>query len=518
MPSLPLVRWRDAALGVVLAALIAGPALARGELVGSPRAETYGHAWVQACAAARWPAWPTGTDLALGTTDRPVIDPLPTWIAGGLAKGAGLTGAWNALVVGWIVLAAVGGAALGRAFAVSPAWVAFGVVLSPIWRGSLWSGLSEDGAVGVGALAIALLWSGSDPARGSTRCAVAGGLALGALAWCGLYLAWLGAAAAVAVTCVRALRAGRRQALGRLLAAGALALVLAGPAVLPFRARLAGVGHRFGSAAALSEPLWRVNPWRAGDLASFVGPRQQDATGQWVTGEVDLRDAFVREHPTWIGYPTLALATAGAGPAIVPIAAVALWATGPSPSLQGTPLGVVNPVAVALDRLPLAASFNHHARLWILGEIGLVLLAGRGLARLGRVFPRAAPALGPAAALLVLADARWLAPGPLCLPGTSTDSPAIYAALASFPAGPVTVLGANGPGIHPQRGYFDQRVHGRRLLSNPDRPEPVTLDHLQPGALVVALGAPTSPVVLQATARLGPPAVADASGAIWQAP
>lgn len=518
MPDLPLVRWRDAALGVALAALLAGPALARGELVGSPRAETYGHAWVQACAAERWPAWPTGTDLALGTANRPVIDPLPTWIAGGLARGVGLTGAWNVLVVGWIVLAAVGGAALGRALGLPAGWVAFALVLSPTWRGSLWSGLSEDGAVGLGALAIALLWSGSDPARGSWRRAVAGGLALGALAWCGLYLAWLGAAAAVGLTSVRAARTGRALALGRLLAAGVLALAVAAPAVSPFRARLAGVGHRFGNAAALSEPLWRVNPWRAGDLASFAGPRQADATGRMTTGEVDLRDAFVREHPTWIGYPTLALAIAGAGPAALPVAAIALWAVGPSPSFEGTPLGVTNPVAVALDRLPFAASFNHHARLWILGEIGVVLLAAHGLLRLARAFPRAAPALGPVAALLLLADARWLAPGPLSLPGTPDTTPSIYAALGSFPPGPVTVLGANGPGIHPQRVYFDQRAHGRRLLSNPDRPEPVSIDHLQPGALVVGLGPPDSPVILQAIARLGPPAAADASGAIWRAP
>ena len=123
MPALPrsLNRPTDLVLGLALAAGLAGPAAVRGDLVGSPRAETYGHAWVQAWTAAQWPAWPTGTALAEGTAHRNVIDPVPTWIAGGLARavdpllrsepsgpvsGRALAFAWNALVCAWIVLAA----------------------------------------------------------------------------------------------------------------------------------------------------------------------------------------------------------------------------------------------------------------------------------------------------------------------------------------------------------------------------------------------------------------------------
>lgn len=496
-----------------MAGLLAGPAILRGELVGSPRAETYGHAWVQACAAAQWPAWPGGTDLAVGTALRPVIDPLPTWIAGGFAQMVGLTGAWNGLVVGWIVLAAVGAAALGRATSLSPTWVAVAAVLSPIWRGSVWSGLTEDGAIGLGMLAIALLWSGSGD-RGSLRRAALGGALLGLLAWCGLYLAWLAAAAAVGVTIWRVLRPGRGRAIGRLAAGGVLALVIALPALLPFKARLAGVGHRFGTAPALQEPLWRVNPWRASDLASFGVPTQRGPTGV-VTGEVALGDAFVREHPTWVGYPLLALAAVGTGPLTVPAAVLAAWSVGPNPSWEGTPTGFENPVAVLLDGLPYASSFNHHARLWLLGEVCVVLLAGVGIRRIGDRLPGVRLVLVPVAITLVLADAALLAPGPLILPGTSAATPSIYAALSALPPGPITVLGANGPGIHPQKLYFDQRAHGRKVLSNPDRPEPPDLSRVKAGMIVVALGGPASAPVMQARSHFGEPQVADSSGGVW---
>ncbi len=388
-------------------------------------------------------------------------------------------------------------------------------MLSPIWRGSIWSGLTEDGAIGLGMLAIALLWSGSDVRHGSVRRAALGGVVLGVLAWCGLYLAWLGAAAACAVALWRILRAGRARAVARLAIGAVLALGIAWPAVLPFRARLAGVGHRFGSAPAMQEPLWRVNPWHAGDLASFVAPGQRGASGRLEVGEVVLGDAFVREHPTWIGYPVLALAAVGTGPLTVPAVVLAAWSTGPHPSWAGTPMGVGNPLAVVLDGLPYASSFNHHARLWLLGELCVVLLAGAGATRIGRRVPVARLGLVPGAITLVLVDAALLGPGPLLLPGTPTSTPSIYAALAALPPGPITVLGANGPGVHPQELFFDQRAHGRRVLANPDRPEPPDLARLKPGMIVVALGGPDSAPVAQARSRFGDPQTTDASGGVW---
>ncbi|MSP54258.1 MAG: hypothetical protein EXR69_01425 [Myxococcales bacterium] len=517
---------------MALAAVLTGPAIARGELVGSPRAETYGHAWVQAWTAEQWPAWPTGTSLAAGTADRHVIDPLPTWIAGGLARAFGLTDAWNLLVVGWIVLAALGGAALGRAAGLSPSFVAVGVVLSPIWRGSLWSGLTEDGAIGLVLLALALLWAGTaelargpmDGSAARARARVLGaGILLGLSAWCGLYLAWFGAAAALGVGAWRAAAAQRNLTLPPVVLAAALAVGIALPAVLPFQSRLSGEGHRFGAPPVQQEPLWRVNPWRASDVASFVAPGQ-DSAGGIHFGEEPLGTAFVREHPTWIGYPTLALALVGSGPLTLPALGLAAWSVGVHPSVAGHPLvgddGVTptaNLVARALDQLPLAGSFNHHARLWLLGQVACVVLAAAGIDRMRRRLWRGGILIVPLALAAVYADAAWLAPGPLALPGTSPDTPSIYGRLAELPSGPISVIGANGPGVHPQKLYFDQRAHGRALLANPDRPAPPDLRALPLGSVLVALGAPTSEAVTRATAALGEPTITDGSGAIWAA-
>lgn len=488
-----MLRRSDVLVGLLLAAILCGPAVLAGDLVGSAGAETPGHAWVQAWAAAGWPAWPTGTELALGTGTWPVIDPLPTWIAAGVARLVGLTAAWNLLVVGWIVLAAVGGGALARAAGGVGLFGAVGVPLLPIWLGSLASGLSEDGAVGLLALVLAALLEGR-PRRA--------GALLGLLAWCGLYLAWLGAAAAV-VLGVRALvrpptPSGRGALLRDWGTAAALALLLALPAAAPFRARLTGDGHHAGTPPVQVEPRWRLNPVRRADLAAFFTPgKEPPGPG--------------REHPTYVGWTTLGLAAAGGwNPAWLGVAALGAVALDEPVFVAGAPRLATNPVARLFARLPLADRFNHRARLWILGDLILVALAARGLTRLrdrwaGPLGARAVPCLGVA---LSAVELLAFAPSRVPLPGLSPVAPTIYATLADLPAGPVVVEGAVGPGVNPQRVLFDQRAHGRRLLVDPNRPGPPGDCH---GCVVVALGEARARV----EAARGPPDRATADGAAW---
>lgn len=474
-------RGRERWIGLVLAAVLVGPAAARGELAGSAGAEVYGHAWVQAWATAGWPAWPTGTDLAVGAERWPVIDPLPTWLAAGAATVLGPTAAWNLLYAAAVVGAAVGGGALARAFGGSGLVGAVGLPLMPVWLGSLTSGLTEDAALGLAAAAVAALRGGRHRL---------GGVLLGLVAWCGLYLAWLAALAALGVGLTRVRADGWR----RWMAAAALAALVGGGAAVPFADRLAGEGHRSGAPPAGPEPLWRVNPWRRADLASFVTP-----------GKVDVGGALVREHPTYLGAVPIGLALLHPGPGLLyPLGAAAV-AAGETPTLAGRPLGVENPVARAFRALPLADRFNHLARVMLLGQAALVVGAARGARRLGE--RRGARAEVVAAALLA-AEVAAVSPARVPLPGTPTGSPAIYAALADLPPGPLLVLGAAGPGIHPQRVFYDQRAHGRRLLANPNRPGEVAGGR---PAVVVALG----PAVAGETARRGPPDRATADGAAW---
>ncbi|MFN7143040.1 MAG: hypothetical protein ACK4YP_04640 [Myxococcota bacterium] len=522
MPSPPerLVTAADLLVGVVLAAVLVGPAAVSGGLAGSGGAEVYGHAWVQAWAAEAWPAWPAGTALAEGAADWAVIDPLPTWIVAGLARVVGATAAWNAWAAAGVVLVAVGGGAFTRALGGVGIVGAVGVATMPIFLGSLTSGLTEDYALGLVALALAALLRDRR---------VLGGVLLGASAWCGLYLAWLGGLAAAAIGLRRL-----RSRPGRWLLAGLVATAIALPATLPFRERLAGTGHRSGTFVPRHEPLWRLDPWRGADLASFLAP-----------GKVEVGDAFVREHPVYLGYTTLGLAAlGGAHPAWLGVLACAAVAPGEHLSWAGTPLGVANPAMHVFRALPFAERFNHHARVMLLGQLILVGLAARGTGRIVGRFsggrggdhasawgrepaepqacgtvrpPRNAPpvatrwiaGVGGAAAVGIFAETALLSPARVPLPTAPTDTPAIYAALSAFPADlPVVVVGAAGPGVHPQRVFFDQRAHGRRLLHNPNRPadgRPVR------GAIVVALG----DAVPRVTAQRGPPDVTAADGAAW---
>lgn len=479
----PLVVPTELAIGVVIACVLVGPAVVAGGLAGSAGAEVYGHAWVQDWAANGWPAWPTGTPLASGTAAWPVIDPLPTWIVGGLARAVGATAAWNVWASVGVVLAAVGGGAFARALGGTGIVGAVGVATMPIFLGSLTSGLTEDYALGLVALALAALLTG--------RRLLGAGL-LGGSAWCGLYLAWLGAWPALAIGA----RHLRDRPL-RWILAGLLAIGIAAPAAAPFRARLGGEGHRGGTVPARAEPLWALDPWRGADLASFGAP-----------GKVDVGDAFVREHPVYLGYTTLALAAAGGfHPAWLGVLACAAVAPGEHLAWAGQPLGVDNPALAAFRVLPFAARFNHHARVMLLGQLLLVGLAARGARRLGERFGTRQAGIG--VALVLFAETAVVSPARVPLPVAPDGSPAIYAALTAFPKDlPVAVVGASGPGIHPQKVFFDQRAHGRRLLHNPNKP----MDGRPgPGVILVALG----PAVARVTAERGAPEIVAVDGAAW---
>lgn len=485
---------RAALIGAVLAAMLAGPAVLQGQLVGSPGAETLGHAWVQAWAADGWPAWPTGTALTAGASRWPVIDPLPTWLLGAaahvgrLGSGDGLTLAWNLLPVAGIVLAAVGGARLARAWGGNPGFGAVAVPLMPIFLGSLTSGLTEDALLGLVAFALAF-------AR--ERRFAAAGFVVGITAWCGLYLAWfaaVGVAAEAVVAIVGGWR-GRGTVHWRGLLGGALiAVVLAGGAAIPFASRLGGAPARAASPAV--EPLWRLDPWHGADLASFGAP-----------GKVELDGAQVREHPVYLGYATVGLALLGGTPGgWLAVLACAAVAPGDELRFAGASLGVHNPAAAILHALPLGGNFKNHARIMLLGQLVLVAMASRGAARLARRDVRLAAVAG----LVVAAEAVWLSPARAPLPGTSLRPPAIYAAIEDLPAAlPVRVVGAHNP----QQPMFDQRFFRRALRNDPNRPDP---GRPHPDDEIVV---GFNEAVPRLTEELGPPdAVADGAAAWWPAP
>ncbi|MBM4393529.1 MAG: hypothetical protein FJ090_20590 [Deltaproteobacteria bacterium] len=414
---------------------VVGPAMVAGGLAGSPGAEVYGHAWVQWWASAGWPGWPTGTDLAAGTASWPVIDPLPTWVAAGLARGVGHAWAWNGLAFAGVVVTSLGGARLCRAMGGSEHFGALATPLMAIYLGSVQSGLTEDYFLGLVAFAIACALEGRW---------VRAGLLAGITAGFGLYLGWMAAVGVAAAWSWR--RPGLVLAAPSWRAAlpGVLGIALAGAGMLAFAAPFqTALSREVGRPPAAAEPLWQLNPWRGADLASFVVPGRPDTGG-----------AIVREHPSYVGYATLGLAAAGGWhPAMLAVAALVAVAPGDELSFAGEPLGVKNPVATLFHSVPGGDRFRNHARLMLLGQLVLVGLASRGAARWRW------------AGMLVVAEAVLLSPARVSV--TPVEAPAVY---DSLPPGQATlrVVGEKNP----QKPFFDQRFHGRKLANNPNRPEP----------------------------------------------
>lgn len=509
---------RRSLLAAALAvALFAGLRLAWSPgLLGFAGGEVYGHAWVQTWHAAALPAWPVGTDLAVGASRWPVIDPLPTLLAAALGRVFGVIIGYNAWILLSVALAFFGGAALARREGGDP-WVGgLCLALAPCFVGSLASGLTEDGAVGLAALGLSFLRVRS-PREG-----LAAGLCLGLLASCGLVLAWAAAVTAVGLG-LASLAADRRA--WRALALGALvAALLAAPVAWSQGDRLAGIGHRLGAAPESVEALWRLNPWRGLDLLSLVAPGRQDPG-----------DALIRLHPGYLGLVPLGLALfAGRSRWWGVLLVASLVALGPRLSLAGRPLGLDNPAASLAHLLPGGALLNHHGRVLLIGAIALAALAAKGAARLAE----GRPWIARAAAGLVALDLLVLSPLSLPLPVAEAGAPDVAARLDGLPPGAVLPVPFAGPGVHPQRALLDQRVHGRPLAIAPNRPgltaqlsrsatarwlaaltdpragaPPAEIDPI-PGVAVLLVQAP---YVAAVAAALGPPDVAGEHSAAWAA-
>jgi len=449
-------------------------------LVGAPGGEIWGHAWVQWWHADALPAWPDGPGAWLPTSGAwPVIDPLPTLFAALVGAVAGPIVAWDLTAFLGVATAFVGGAVLARSQSGDPLVGGLALALAPAFLGSVASGLTEDFALGLAA--VSLGWVGS-PDR---RRALAAGIGLGLLTTCGLVLAWASAVAAVGLGLVALYRSEhRKRTLTDLLGSAGIAALCTLPTAWQHLERLTGTGHRMGRFIARPEPLWRLNPWKGIDVASF-----------WVPGRVDPADALVRMHPGYLGLSLLALAlVAGWSRWWVVLVLAAAWSIGPHLSVAGTPTGIDNPLVDLLAALPFGTLVNHHGRLLLIGAIALSVLAARGATRLqARRGARARWII----LLVVGIDLAGLGPVGAPLPIADPTPLAVYThpSMATLPDGLILQLPAAGPGVHFQRPLLDQRAHRRPLLLDPNRPGlPPSLARTPTGQFLSSLAAPEGPV------------------------
>jgi hypothetical protein len=280
-----------------------------------------------------------------------------------------------------------------------------------------------------------------------------------------------------------------------------LAALLAVSAATPFWTQLGAASAREPPQIPSFEPAWKLNPWRAADLASFVAP-----------GKVDTGEAAMRQHPVYLGFATAGLALAGGGsPLWLGIAACAAAALGEEVVIAGHPTGVGNPVDAMARRLPFGDAFRNRARIMLLGQLLLIGLAGRGARRIADRVHAARPgfvldkcAVSGVLALVVAAESLLVSPAPFPMPCTPDVAPGIYAAIPASDL-PMRVLGSRNP----QAPLFHQRAHGHRLLNDPNRPP--QMPRAADQEIVVAFG--DLATLLQA--RLGPPDATDADAAAW---
>jgi len=444
-----MISRRETLLGLLGVTALAGLRLCWAPgLLGYAGAEVYGHAWVQGWHALALPRWPMGTDLALDASRWPVIDPLPTLLGAALGRLFGVVAGYDAWILLSVALAFLGGAWLARREGGDPLVGGLALALAPSLAGSLASGLTEDGAVGLAALGLGLVGD-RDPRRGAL-----GGLCLGLLAASGLVLAWTCALVATGFG-IAALIRDRSTWRSLTLGAG-VALTVAAPVALLQGARLLGAGHHAGTPPELPEPLWRLNPWRGVDLLSFLVPGRQDPGG-----------ALVRMHPGYLGLVALGLAAfAGRSRWWFVLIGALLVAPGTRLSAGGQPLGLGNPFAAALHLVPGGTLLNHHGRLLLVGAVALSVLAARGASRLAaRLGRRRAMILA-----LLLVDLVALNPVGWPLPTADARTPDIALELQDLSPGPVLVVPSFGPGVHPQRALFALLPSQRGLLVSPNRP------------------------------------------------
>lgn len=449
--------WTTALLiGLLGAALVLGPTLGPGRLVGDEGLDVWAHAWglgwvARALGAGRLPweaeglAWPDGGVLW-------TIDPLGalvalpwTWL-GGAALG------YNSLLFFQVALAGAAGAAYGRALG-GRGWIAgLGLATTPFLVGELHNGVSEA------------CWLGLVPAAGAA--------AVRRSAWAGLWvgLAWV-------ATPYHGVSAS-------LLAGVHLLLGPAAPATGGERARAL-------ARAALIAALVAA-PFLYGLMSSLDDPRaltrKPGATDNWPVFRINAVDpvAFVRPGDTWsvslegpleapfrrtpyLGLALLLLAALSLArdrrrsSLLLPFGLCAVLALGPylwrGDDWYRTAEGklVVLPFRALLGLT--GVSMDHPLRL-----VGGAITALAGLAD-AALAARGARArwLGPALGLLVAAEHLFVAPSPWPLASAPAGLPTVYTALPDDGRAVIDLPADRGDSMATNRYLYWQGQHGRPI-------------------------------------------------------
>ncbi len=440
-------------VALLAVALVLGPSLGPGRLVGDEGLDVWSHVWglgevARALGEGRLPwrppgiAWPDGGVLWYIDPLGALVALLPVWLVG---PELGYT-AQLAVQVG---LAAAAGFAYGRALGGS-GWVAgLGLATTPFLLGELHNGIAEA------------CWLGLVAASGAA--------AVQRSPWTGLWvgLAWVGtpyhglSAALLASTHLLTDPDAPppRARAGALLRMLALAALVAAPATLALNLALA-------DPAALTQkpppgdnwPVFRIN---AIDPLALIRP------GDFWT--VDLQGPLEApfRRTSYLGLGLLALGSLRLGRdkkrrnLLVPILVGVVLSLGPYLWWRGDWARLPDGRLVALPFRALLAvagvSMDHPLRF-----IGGALVGLAGLAD-GAISGRRRPWLAPTLAAVVVVEQLLLAPSPWPLATAPSGLPEVYGALPADGRAVIDLPADRGDSIATNRYLYWQGLHGRPI-------------------------------------------------------
>jgi hypothetical protein len=406
-----------------------------------------------------------------------VADPLNALLAAPLTWTIGPAAAWSLLATAHVAFAGLAAHALGSAVASDRSWGGGGPPLrnaspdggtdpraaragwvaglvyatAPILIAHLHNGATE--AVGTGWLAAAALACWRLRAPGRRTAPVVAGMLLGVCAVAHVY-----AGVAAAVLCAALLPGMAPDGRRRLLAAGAVGLlVAAGPLALAHHA--AGAPDNLLGIKGAEELARIRRTLGAADVRAYVIPGGFRAPDFRVLAP--FADQFV--HTTYLGWVAIAAAlltarTPAARPWIVAGAAGLVLSLGPVLLRDGSPLAIGGRAVPlpwrAIEMLPGLRSLSLLWRLGQLPALALAVLAGLGASRW-----RAGPWLLAPLALAEVAFASPVRGMPAHVDATPT---AVAQALAAAPPGAVLVY----PPSTGRRALWDQVTHGHPLVGS----------------------------------------------------
>lgn len=456
------------------------------QLVGHPGNDAWNHAWgyawvADALARGELPqhtdllSWPHGGSLWFIDSFQAALLAPVTWLAGpaasyNLAMILGFAG--NALAA-WLLARRVCGSDAAAVLAA----VVYGA--SPHLLGQAWDGISETVAAGGLPLALwATLRLLERPTLGSALTLGVSGAVAALISWYSGLFAALGALILVLVAALADSRSVVRAA-PALLGAGALAAVLASPALLAFRDTLEAP-----DALVRRDPEFvaaSLDNHNLTDIVSFVLPG--------TTPSPDLHALFGEDLViiVYIGLVALVAAAGGvararrgeARPWLALLAVFFVLGLGPHlyvhgrfPTIDGRRIPL--PFLPLFDALPLLSRVSHPFRFATGVSLAVGVLGSLGVARVARPARHAPLALGLSAAFLL--EIATISPASLPVPASDASIPELYAAIAEDPApGAVLDLPLSLPNLERAVYLWYQTRHHRPVPWGLNEPMPELL-------------------------------------------